>query len=48
MQVDKLVLLPNTADYFRATVRVLRSMGASKGVIYRKTGVLDTLSRVSA
>ena len=34
VQGDKLVLVPNTADCFRATVRVLRSIEASKGVSF--------------
>ena len=34
MQGDKLVLVPNTADCFRATERVLRSMESSKGVAF--------------
>ena len=32
MQGDKLVLVPNTADCFRATVKVLRSTDPSEGV----------------
>ena len=32
MQGDKLVLVPNTADSFRATVSVLRIINQSKGV----------------
>ena len=31
MQGDKLVLVPKTADCFRATVSVLRSIDATKG-----------------
>ena len=34
MQCDKLVLVPKTADCFRATVRVLRSIDASKGLAF--------------
>ena len=31
MQSDKLVLVPKSADCFRVTVRVLRTIDASKG-----------------
>ena len=34
MQGDKLVLVPKTADCFKATVRVLRSIDPSKGVAF--------------
>ena len=34
MHGDMLVLVPNTADCFRATERVLRSMESSKGVAF--------------
>ena len=34
MQGDMLVLVPKTADCFRATVRVLRSIDPSKGVAF--------------
>ena len=34
MQGNKLVLVLHTADCFRATVRVLRSIGTSKGVAF--------------
>ena len=34
MQGDKLVLVPNTADCFIATVKVLRSMDPSDGVVF--------------
>jgi hypothetical protein len=34
MQGDKLVLVPNTVDYFKATVRVLMSIDTSKGVAF--------------
>ena len=34
MQGDNLVHVPNTTDCFRATVRVLRSIDASNGVIF--------------
>jgi hypothetical protein len=34
MQGNKLVLVPNTADCFRATVKVLRSMDPSEGVAF--------------
>ena len=41
MQGDNLVLVPNTADCFRATVRVLRSMDASKGVTFHTYSLLE-------
>ena len=44
MQGDNLVLLSNTANCFRATVRVQRSTDASKGVAFhtcRRSGALD-------
>jgi hypothetical protein len=34
MQGDRFVLVPNTAECFRTTVRVLRSIDSSKGVAF--------------
>ena len=34
---NKVVLVRTTADYFNATVKVLRSIDPSKDVAYRKT-----------
>ena len=43
MQGKKLTLVPNTADCFRATVRVLRSMDSSKGVAFHTYSLPEDL-----
>ena len=40
MQGDKLILVSNTADCFRATVKVLRSIDANKGMDFHTYSLL--------